>query len=108
MTFIQTRMKKIKYKISTMDSKSQDDELDMFGEAIDKGESTASVITDKPLEDSETKWEYKIGEDGKITGPHTTEVMTKLKEETESDIFCRRVNSNSTFYNIKRVDFDLW
>lgn len=97
---------KIKYKISTMETKSQGDDLDMFGEAIDKGEPTG---TDVPLEDSETKWEYKVGDDGKIIGPHTTAAMTKLKEESsERDIFCRRVNSNSTFYNIKRVDFDLW
>jgi len=99
---------KIKYKISKM-NKSADDVLDMFGEGVDKGESAAQTTEDATLEDSETKWEYKTGEDGTVTGPLTTSAMIKLKESTTAgDIFCRRVDTNSTFYNIKRVDFDLW
>jgi len=47
----------------------------MFGESVEKGEPTG---TDVPLEDSETKWEFKIGENGEINGQHSTAAMTKV------------------------------
>ena len=45
----------------------------MFGdsEPVKSGETAE-------LEDQDTKWEYKIGEDGKITGPLTTTAMIKV------------------------------
>merc|ERR1712048_446041 len=95
---------KIKYKISNMDKpKVQEEELDMFGDSdpVKSSENAAE------LEDQETKWEYKIGDDGKVTGPLTTSAMIKLKETNKSgECFCRRLNTNSSFYNINRVDFD--
>jgi len=95
---------KIKYKITTIGTKKE--ELDMFGDPIDNDEGDGEKA---PLEDSETKWEYKIGENGEMTGPLTTSAMIKLKESAQSkDILCRRLNTNSSFYKIGRVDFDLW
>lgn len=49
--------------------------MDMFGDPIDNDEGDGD---NAPLEDSETKWEYKIGENGKITGSLTTSAMIKV------------------------------
>lgn len=94
---------KIKYKLSTSGKSKKEDEFDMFGDKIISDEKAPA----DSLEDSETKWEYKVGNDGSITGPLLTEAMIKLKDANKGEIFCRRINSSS-FYNINRVDFDLW
>ena len=47
----------------------------MFGDPIDNDEGDGEKA---PLEDSETKWEYKIGENGEMTGPLTTSAMIKV------------------------------
>ena len=48
----------------------------MFGDPIESEKDGG----DASLEDSETKWEYKIGEDGELTGPLTTSAMTKVTD----------------------------
>ena len=53
--------------------------MDMFGDPIDNDEGDGENV---PLEDSETKWEYKIGENGKITGSLTTSAMIKVWKYT--------------------------
>ena len=53
-----------------------DEELDMFGDAVDSGKA---VQSNEPLEDSETMWEYKVGSEGKLTGPLKTAAMIKVQ-----------------------------
>lgn len=61
-------------------SKSLDDVLDMFGEAIDGGKSIAEQATaEVSLADSATKWEYKFkNKDDDIKGPLSTEEMERV------------------------------
>ena len=48
----------------------------MFGDAVDSGKA---VQSNEPLEDSETMWEYKVGSEGKLTGPLKTAAMIKVQ-----------------------------
>ena len=56
-----------------------DAELDMFGDGLDSGKS---VQSNDALEDSETMWEYKVGKEGKLTGPLKTSLPSSLPGPT--------------------------
>ena len=60
-----------------------DDELDMFGDGFDSGKS---VQSNDALEDSETMWEYKVGKEGKLTGPLKTSAMIKVQGVTHKRV----------------------
>jgi hypothetical protein len=64
--------------------------------------------------DSIVKWVYKIEntQDAKLNGPFTSLqmlVMSQKGEFNETGVWCRKLDSTeSSFYNSKRVDFDLY
>jgi len=94
---------KIKFKLKKMDEKVEDDDLDMFGDTPkDSSDSSKNV-----LKEDSVKWEYKDGTDGNIIGPFDTNKMIELQKGPNPNLLCRRVNTVN-FYNIARVDFDLF
>ena len=91
----------------------------MFGDTPkDSSDSSKNV-----LKEDSVKWEYKDGTDGNIIGPFDTNKMIEVNIYVNTDsmlifvfqlqkgpnpnLLCRRVNTVN-FYNIARVDFDLF
>lgn len=65
--------------------------------------------------DSVVKWEYKLTnneDDTKFFGPFTSAQMLEKSEQGEfkdTGVWCRKIGDQSTsFYNSKRIDFDLY
>lgn len=65
--------------------------------------------------DSVVKWEFKLTnneDDTKFFGPFTSAQMLEKSEQGEfkdTGVWCRKVGDQSTsFYNSKRIDFDLY
>ena len=86
--------------------------MDIFGD----GPSEAKIQAD-----DEVEWEHKESQDGDLIGPCSTAKMIKVRDFLKSSLLTflklqsgdnssllvRRINT-SNFYNIKRVDFDLY
>lgn len=56
-------------------------------------------------------WEYKIKlDDSELHGPFTSQQMLKLTEKAEfkDGVYVKKVGIDSSFYNSKRIDFDLY
>ena len=57
-------------------------------------------------------WEYKWedADEAQIYGPYSNSFMQNWKENGyfKDGVFCRKVGSEGSFYNSKRVDFDLY
>lgn len=94
---------KMRYKLNQLDERTDaGDDMDMFGDS-----SSKTLPSDSKLEQNSVKWEYKLTQDGDLVGPMTTTAMIKLQGGSNPNILCRRVNTIN-FYNIKRVDFELY
>jgi len=89
---------KIAFKLKQLNETSKDDDMDIFGD-----EPSAK----KMKADDDVTWEYKESQDGDLIGPCSTSKMLKLQAGDNKDLLVRRVNTGN-FYNIKRVDFDLY
>ena len=89
-----------------------DDELEKaFAEGrtiqSDKGTSRDSATLQ-----SEVMWEYKWedNDEVQIYGPYSNSCMQSWSEQGffKDGVFCRKIGSEGSFYNSKRIDFDLY
>lgn len=105
-------------KIKEHESKSSkpSELLDMFADEINESEiqpSTSNGLSNQ-LEDKVVKWIYKESnsDEAKIHGPFTSQEMLEMSERgefKEMGVWCRRCeDASGTFYNSKRIDFDLY
>ena len=115
---------KIKLKLNEKaeeDNKSKkDDEFDMFSNNVDETKlskgGTSKTAAQNIVEDKIVKWIYKLSnsdEDTKTFGPFNSEQMLEMSIEgkfnKDTGVWCRRVDEASgSFYNSKRIDFDLY
>jgi CD2 antigen cytoplasmic tail-binding protein 2 len=114
---------KIKLKLDEekgdKEMKKDEEEFDMFSENVEIETSLPKGSTSKTtniIEDKIVKWIYKLSnsdEDKKIFGPFNSEEMLKMsldgKFNETGGVWCRRVDDeSSSFYNSKRIDFDLY
>merc|ERR1711892_1427263 len=109
--------KKGKNAPKTSESGGDDDKkaLNLLTELVDKLSSKGydmDIFGDEPSAkkmkaDDDVTWEYKESQDGDLIGPCSTSKMLKLQAGDNKDLLVRRVNTGN-FYNIKRVDFDLY
>ncbi|RNA30423.1 CD2 antigen cytoplasmic tail-binding 2 [Brachionus plicatilis] len=102
-------------KIKEHESKSSEP-LDIFADEVNEKEIQASTSNTETriLEDKVVKWLYKENniDDAKIYGPFTSQEMLDKAEKgefKETGVWCRRCeDASGTFYNSKRIDFDLY
>ncbi|CAL1290707.1 unnamed protein product [Larinioides sclopetarius] len=111
-----------KSKTSANGSLNTDAELDMFGDDFEEKVDEDKVAMPPPRTPtpsdavdptSEVMWEFKWEdkEDAKIYGPYPTSQMQQWVEEKyfENGVFVRQCGKqDSSFYNSKRVDFELY
>lgn len=98
--------------------------FDMFGDEVDDT-ATATASTSKQsensqasaaLEDQGVSWNYKQEntDESKVFGPFSSEQMLDMSEKGsfgEAGVWCRKQSDADTaasFYNSKRIDFDLY
>ena len=105
-------------KIKQHESKSlkPSESLDIFADEISENEIQASTSNQESneLEDKVVKWIYKESntDEAKIHGPFTSQEMLDKSEKgefKEMGVWCRRCeDASGSFYNSKRIDFDLY
>lgn len=87
-------------------NKSKDQEKSSDNENNIKSAEPTSVLND------EVKWMYKLQDnhESELLGPFTNTQMIKWQEEGhfKDGVFCRKADSEGSFYNSKRIDFELY
>ncbi len=103
------------YETRMIKPKQTDASFDMFADEIDNKNIGKANGEREELEDNVVKWIYKMTSsesDTKIHGPLTSQQMLEKTEKGDfgdSGVWCRKVtDSSGTFYNSKRIDFDLY
>lgn len=93
------------------DNKEKVNGKNIIGPFKPNNEKTKDEVTDVTLTD-EVCWYYKLEDNDKseLQGPFTSTVMLQMQEDGMfgGGVFCRKVGSEGSFYNSKRVDFDLY
>lgn len=117
-TYEKIKLKLDEEKEGDKETKKDEEEFDMFSENVEIESSLPKGSTSKAtniIEDKIVKWIYKLSnsdEDKKIFGPFNSEEMLKMSLDgkfDETGVWCRRVDDeSSSFYNSKRIDFDLY
>ncbi|CAL8069975.1 unnamed protein product [Calicophoron daubneyi] len=122
----QTTKETIGYLIQKANETASEDELDALGEALDEkpgqnaqngGGTSREDGTNKPQDGNDTQtavqWHLKQSADGPLEGPYTTKQLKQWVDQGKyKDTPCvlvRQVDKpEGQFYNIKRIDFDLY
>ena len=88
-----------------------DDELEKAFAQSSKEPGTKTTEETVPNID-EVMWEYKWeqSDDAQLYGPYSNSCMISWKEQGffKDGVLCRKIGSTGSFYNSKRLDFDLY
>ncbi|NP_957255.1 CD2 antigen cytoplasmic tail-binding protein 2 [Danio rerio] len=96
------------------DEEEDKDELDMFGDDFDeKHDADKNEDNDNRKVSDEVMWEYKWEnkESSELYGPFSSQQVQDWVDEGyfNDGVYCRRIGQEgASFYNSKRIDFDLY